>query len=128
MAAGFEPAVGGYPTIAFEAITFGRSDTPPRSRLREWARATKSLRQRGASAARCGNEGRGLVVLQATDNLVGLVLDAFGSVRQLVLSLGGDLVGLALVSYVLVVGSFAVGFLCLCLLYTSDAADEQCMV
>lgn len=34
VAAGFEPAVGGYPTIAFEAITFGRSDTPPRSRLR----------------------------------------------------------------------------------------------
>lgn len=43
VAAGFEPAVGGYPTIAFEAITFGRSDTPPRSRLRESSRATKSL-------------------------------------------------------------------------------------
>ena len=64
-------------------------------------------------AQRYEKRGRGLVVLQATDNLVGLVLDAFGSVRQLVLSLGGDLVGLALVSYVLVVGSFAVGFLCL---------------
>ena len=68
--------------------------------------------------------GRGLVVLQAADNLVGLVLNAFSGVRQLVLSLGGDLVGLALVSYVLVVGSFAVGFLCLCLLYTSPSPRD----
>ncbi len=29
VAAGFEPAVGGYPTLAFEASTFGRSDTLP---------------------------------------------------------------------------------------------------
>ena len=35
VAEGFEPSVGGYPTIAFEAITFGRSDTPPRNRLRQ---------------------------------------------------------------------------------------------
>ena len=33
VAAGFEPAVGGYPTLAFEASTFGRSDTPPRKIL-----------------------------------------------------------------------------------------------
>mgnify|MGYP007010717139 CR=1 FL=1 len=30
VAAGFEPAVGDYPTLAFEASTFGRSDTPPK--------------------------------------------------------------------------------------------------
>ena len=33
VAEGFEPSVGGYPTLAFEARTFGRSDTPPRTRL-----------------------------------------------------------------------------------------------
>ena len=35
VAAGFEPAVGGYPTNAFEAFTFGRSDTPPRIRIEQ---------------------------------------------------------------------------------------------
>lgn len=29
VAEGFEPSVGDYPTLAFEASTFGRSDTPP---------------------------------------------------------------------------------------------------
>lgn len=33
VAAGFEPAVGGYPTLAFEASTFGRSDTLPLATL-----------------------------------------------------------------------------------------------
>lgn len=37
VAAGFEPAVGGYPTNAFEAFTFGRSDTPPRIRIEQTA-------------------------------------------------------------------------------------------
>ena len=35
VAAGFEPAVGDYPTLAFEASTFGRSDTPPRNSLKQ---------------------------------------------------------------------------------------------
>ena len=35
VAAGFEPAVGGYPTNAFEAFTFGRSDTPPPIRIEQ---------------------------------------------------------------------------------------------
>lgn len=35
VAAGFEPAVGGYPTNAFEAFTFGRSDTPPSTRIEQ---------------------------------------------------------------------------------------------
>ena len=37
VAAGFEPAVGGYPTNAFEAFTFGRSDTPPPIRIEQTA-------------------------------------------------------------------------------------------
>ena len=37
VAAGFEPAVGGYPTNAFEAFTFGRSDTPPSTRIEQTA-------------------------------------------------------------------------------------------
>ena len=35
VAEGFEPSVGDYPTLAFEASTFGRSDTPPRKNLSE---------------------------------------------------------------------------------------------
>ena len=36
--------------------------------------------------------GRGLVVLQAADNLVGLILHTLGSIEELILSLGSDLV------------------------------------
>src|SRR5690349_20793933 len=34
---GFEPTVGGYPTQLFESCTFGRSDTSPRTSLRDSA-------------------------------------------------------------------------------------------
>ena len=42
VAAGFEPAVGGYPTFAFEANTFGRSDTLPRTRIANSSAATQT--------------------------------------------------------------------------------------
>lgn len=45
VAAGFEPAVGGYPTFAFEANTFGRSDTLPRIRIANIAAATQTTTQ-----------------------------------------------------------------------------------
>src|SRR5699024_8568589 len=37
VAEGFEPSVGGYPTLDFEASTFSRSDTPPRKNLSDCA-------------------------------------------------------------------------------------------
>src|SRR5699024_990601 len=55
VAEGFEPSVGGYPTLAFEARTFGRSDTPPRTRLLQHKRRHQiaaALSQKRKAAAK----------------------------------------------------------------------------
>ena len=56
VAAGFEPAVGGYPTNAFEAFTFGRSDTPPSTRIEQ----TVGCVQIRGGLAGCRFDGRGV--------------------------------------------------------------------
>src|SRR6218665_1333441 len=59
---GFEPTVGGYPTQLFESCTFGRSDTSPRTSLRE-------TRPRRESSAGARSPGRSDVSVSLQDPL-----------------------------------------------------------
>jgi len=92
---GYDTTVGLYPTIAFEGdslLLLGH--------VTAFRDANVVLINKFAAPAECQRSdvqrqrrgGRGLVVLQAADNLVGLILHTLGSIEELILSLGSDLV------------------------------------
>ena len=121
VAAGFEPAEV-LPSLAFEASTFGRSDTLPPNRVTA-TRPGNQISYRGLSLV--------ALVLDLGSDLVELVLRGLASLGHLLADLTSKLVSLALVLQALVAGQVAQSFLALalelvsgCLLYTSDAADD----